>query len=102
MTIRTSVWASAVAVCAAAGLSAACAVSPVAPDAGMTMLSGGGGALQSRAPSKVDVCHVNGQGTYNKITVAAAAEPAHLAHGDAHPFDPAPAPGGSGSSAGGC
>ena len=101
MTIRKSMWASAIAVCAAAGLSAACAGSPVAPDAGIAMMSAGGGALQSRAPSKIDICHVDGKGDYRKISVAAPAEPAHLAHGDAHPFDPAPGSGGSGSSAGG-
>ena len=101
MMIRKSVWASAVAVCAAAGFAAACAGSPVAPDAGMTMMSaGGGGALQSRAPAKVDICHVNGTGEYRKITVGAPAEPAHLAHGDARPGDPAPAPDGGGSASG--
>jgi hypothetical protein len=36
----------------------------------------------SNAQIRVDVCHLNGTGEYNKITVADAAFETHLAHGD--------------------
>jgi hypothetical protein len=34
---------------------------------------------------KVQICHLNGNGTYNVLTVSQSALPAHLAHGDGLP-----------------
>ena len=42
------------------------------------------------AQNRVDVCHVNGKGEYNKITVADAAFETHIAHGDGAVGDPVP------------
>jgi hypothetical protein len=39
---------------------------------------------------KVDVCHLEGNGSYHLINVSENALPAHLAHGDALPGDPVP------------
>jgi hypothetical protein len=41
--------------------------------------------LFSQAQAKVDVCHVNGDGSYSRITVADAAYATHLDHGDQSP-----------------
>src|SRR3990172_10197529 len=43
---------------------------------------------QGRA--KVNVCHVNGSGSFNLINVSESSLPAHLAHGDAVPGDAVP------------
>jgi len=50
-----------------------------------SMLAGG-----SDAQARVDVCHVNGQGDYIKITIAEAAYATHVAHGDANVGDEVP------------
>ena len=39
-------------------------------------------ATLNNAQSRVDVCHVNGKGEYNKITIATAAFESHIDHGD--------------------
>jgi hypothetical protein len=40
--------------------------------------------------AKVVLCHVTGNGSYHRIEVGAAAEPAHLKHGDGYPLGPVP------------
>lgn len=47
-------------------------------------------ATLGNAQIRVDVCHVNGKGEYNKITIAQAALETHLAHGDGAVGDPIP------------
>ena len=47
-------------------------------------------ATLSNAQARVDVCHVNGKGEYQKITVADAAFETHIAHGDGAVGDPVP------------
>jgi len=47
-------------------------------------------AMASAQATKVNVCHVTGNGAYLLINVAARALPAHLAHGDARPGDSVP------------
>jgi hypothetical protein len=37
------------------------------------------------AQSKVDICHVTGQGQFNLIPIAESADAAHIAHGDKAP-----------------
>ena len=45
-------------------------------------------------PNKVDVCHLDGNGTYRLITIAEPAVDSHLSnHGDALPGDDHPDPG---------
>lgn len=44
-----------------------------------------GTPLLSQAQARVDVCHVNGDGSYSRITVADAAYSTHLDHGDQNP-----------------
>jgi hypothetical protein len=39
---------------------------------------------------KVDVCHLEGNGSYHKISVSDNAYDSHIAHGDAAPGDPVP------------
>ncbi|HSP73155.1 MAG TPA: hypothetical protein VLN26_12345, partial [Gaiellaceae bacterium] len=39
---------------------------------------------------KVDVCHLQGNGSYNLINISEKAVPAHVAHGDGLPGDPVP------------
>lgn len=39
---------------------------------------------------KVDVCHIEGNGSYHLINISENALPAHLGHGDALPGDPVP------------
>jgi hypothetical protein len=39
---------------------------------------------------KVDVCHMEGNGTYHLITIAEPAYPSHVAHGDAGVGEPVP------------
>jgi hypothetical protein len=41
---------------------------------------------QGRSAGKVDVCHVNGQGIPNMISISANALSAHLGHGDYLPI----------------
>ena len=43
-----------------------------------------------KGQNKVDVCHVTGNGSSILITIAEAALPAHLNHGDGQPGDPVP------------
>lgn len=45
---------------------------------------------QPNKPSKMDVCHVTGNGSYHMINVSERAWPAHEAHGDALPGDEVP------------
>lgn len=47
-------------------------------------------ATLGNAQNRVDVCHLNGKGEYNKITVADAAFETHLVHGDGAVGDPYP------------
>ena len=47
-------------------------------------------ATLDNAQNRVDVCHVNGKGEYQKITVADAAFETHIAHGDASIGDEVP------------
>lgn len=42
--------------------------------------------LQGRSAGKVDVCHVNGQGVPNMLSISANALSAHLGHGDYLPI----------------
>ena len=70
---------------------AACGDSPVVPNLD--------GALLSAGRSLVDVCHVDGQGRISRITVADAALPAHIDHGDQQPESPLVLPAGSSFSA---
>lgn len=44
----------------------------------------------SAATARVDVCHVEGNGSYQLITMAEAAFSSHLEHGDAAPDSPIP------------
>jgi hypothetical protein len=54
-------------------LLAACADSPTAPDQVRPMMA---------AVQRVDVCHLDDQGNYKRITIADAAYDNHIAHGD--------------------
>ena len=47
-------------------------------------------ATLDNAQNRVDVCHVNGKGEYQKITIADAAFETHIAHGDASIGDEVP------------
>ncbi|HSJ25538.1 MAG TPA: hypothetical protein VK929_12750 [Longimicrobiales bacterium] len=49
-----------------------------------------GNPLHSQSQSRVDVCHVNGDGTYSRITVADAAYSSHVDHGDQSPGEDVP------------
>lgn len=46
--------------------------------------------LSAAPKGKVDVCHVEGNGSYHLIRINENALPAHLAHGNAQPGDPVP------------
>lgn len=76
---------------ALAGLVSACttSVSPSAPSA-LSVQASGGASIASRNAGKVDVCHGNGQGAYSLLSIASAAEAAHLGHGDGRVGDPFP------------
>lgn len=50
------------------------------------LMIGGAAAPGWAAPTKVEICHLVGSGGVIPITVAAAARPAHLAHGDYLPL----------------
>jgi hypothetical protein len=56
---------------------------------GAAVLTLGSASAMARQPN-VEICHINGNGTYRLIAVAAPAVPAHMAHGDAQPGDPVP------------
>lgn len=71
---------------------------PVAPSAGVATTNmsvasqpapGANMSFAAKA-SKVDVCHGEGTGSFQLISVSDNALPAHLAHGDAQPGDPVP------------
>jgi len=47
-------------------------------------------SIFSNAQTMVDVCHLNGKGEYNMITIADAAFETHVAHGDGAVGDPYP------------
>ena len=66
---------------------AACAdVTPVAP-----RLVATGAADEDKGQAKIDVCHLSEETTsYILISIATAALPAHLAHGDGQPGQPVP------------
>ena len=49
-----------------------------------------GAAVVTAGQEKVEVCHVNGAGSYLLIEIADPAFDAHVAHGDARPGDPVP------------
>src|SRR3990167_3929402 len=48
------------------------------------------GMISAQAASKIDVCHVEGNGSFHLINVSGNALSAHLAHGDAQPGDLVP------------
>lgn len=62
-------------------LMTACAQDPVVPD---------GATGISMTAIRTSVCHVNGTGAFQLISVADPALPTHIAHGDAVPGDPVP------------
>ena len=45
---------------------------------------------ESRATSKVSLCHATGNGTYHEVTISTDAEATHRAHGDAKVGEPVP------------
>lgn len=47
-------------------------------------------AVASLRPSKVDMCHGTGNGSFHLINISADAESVHRAHGDARPGEPVP------------
>jgi len=53
-----------------------------------TLLSLGGPAIAGQ--TQVDVCHLQGDGTYQLITITDIAYDTHVVHGDASPGDPFP------------
>ena len=59
-------------------------------------------ALLYAGHHKVDVCHVDEYGTYQMVSIAESALPAHVGHGDSFPGDIVPGSGGQLSLADDC
>ena len=47
-------------------------------------------SLQKGKPIKVDICHLDEEGNYKKISVPEKVIPLHLSHGDGYPGDIVP------------